>query len=306
LSLIGSWVFVTGFWLILVPSVVLFPDGRPLSNRWLWLLWGSGILISTVQVITIFSSQSVCIDWSAEAVNECIRSVENPLNISSLGGIGETISPVLTAVLFLSAIVSLASLIARFRNSTGDVRQQIKWVTLVVVAGVLPFAVLAVAQEALGFNLPEWLGIVPFLPLNVGIPVAIAVAILKYRLYDIDRIISRTASYAVVAGLLAAIFAGTVALTQQLLSVEGQFGIVVSTLIVAALFNPLRRRVQAAVDRRFNRSRYDAQRVLDEFSIQLREDVDLEPMLTALLRATQETMQPSYVSLWVRERTREG
>ena len=128
------------------------------------------------------------------------------------------------------------------------------------------------------------------------------VAIFKYRLYDIDRIISRTAAYAIVVGVFAAVFVATVTLTQRLLPVDSQFGIVASTLVVAALFNPLRRRVRDTVDRRFNRSRYDAQRVLDEFSMGLRDGVDLELMQAALLSAADQTMQPSHLSLWIRER----
>jgi hypothetical protein len=300
--IIGSWIFITGFWLILVPGVLLFPDGRLHSYRWRWALWGSVILIATVQVIELFGSERVCIDWSAEVVNECVSSFENPLKLSALGGIGEDINSLLGPVLFLSAIVSLAGLIARFRSSRAEARQQIKWVTLVVVVGIGQLALITLAQEAFSLSLNEWFGTAVYIPVNVGIPIAIGVAILKYRLYDIDRIISRTASYAIVAGVLAAVFVASVALTQQLLPIEGQLGIVASTLVVAALFNPLRVRVQSAVDRRFNRSRYDAQWVVDDFAAHLQDGVDLEHMQAALLNTAEETMQPSHVSLWIRDR----
>jgi len=153
--------------------------------------------------------------------------------------------------------------------------------------------------------LSPWVELLAFLPILIGLPVAVGVAIFKYRLYDIDRIISRSAAYALIVLVLLAVYVVSVTLIQRLLPVRNQLGIVISTLVVAALFSPLRRRVQNAVDRRFNRSKYDANRVLDEFSRQLRDDVDLEQMQVALLSAAQETMQPSHLSLWVRERGRQ-
>ena len=266
---------------------------------------GLAIALLAVGVMGLFGNKRVCIDWSAEVVNECLRWVENPLNPSALGDFGENLDRLLDLLLFFGAIVSLAGLITRYRHSIGEVRQQIKWVTLAAMAGILTFVLTSAAQEAFGFSLNEWVGVTPFILVNIGLPVAIAVAIFKYRLYDIDRIISRTAAYALVVGILLAVFVMSVTLTQRLLPVESQFGVVVSTLAVAALFNPLRRHVQSVVDRRFNRSKYKAQRVLDEFAIQLRDDVDLEHMQSALLSAARETMQPSHLSLWVRETRRE-
>ena len=212
----------------------------------------------------------------------------------------------LFVLLPIMGAISFIGIVVRYRQSTGEIRQQIKWVAWVASAGILLMLGVTLIEDVVGISLNDWVGVLTFMMITVGLPVAIGVAIFKYRLYDIDRIISRTAAYALVVGILAAVFVMSVTLTQQLLPIESQFGVVASTLVVAALFNPLRRRVQSVVERRFNRSKYDAQRVLDELSIQLREDVDLEPLLAAPLSATQETMQPSYVSLWVRERTPEG
>ncbi len=142
--------------------------------------------------------------------------------------------------------------------------------------------------------------------ITISLPIAIGIAIFRFRLYDVDRIISRTASYALIVGSLAAVFVISVTLIQQLLPIEGQLGIVVSTLVVASLFNPLRSRIQGAVDRRFNRSRYDAQKVLDDFGVRLREDVDLELMQAALIGAASETLQPAHLSLWVRDQKKES
>jgi hypothetical protein len=164
---------------------------------------------------------------------------------------------------------------------------------------------MAIGEEVLRLIVSPWVEFLAFLPIFVGLPVTVGVAIFKYRLYDIDRIISRSAAYALIILVLVAVYVVSVTLIQRLLPIQNQLGIVISTLVVAALFSPLRRRVQNAVDRRFNRSKYDADLVLDEFSRQLRDDVDLEQMQVALLSAAQETMQPSHLSLWVRERGRQ-
>lgn len=297
LSSIGSWAFTAGLWLVAVPGVLLFPNGQHLGSRWRWAFWGSAILLATLILIGLFGSEKVCIGWSAEVWNECVVTVENPLNLSSLGGVRQDIEPLTNVLLLVSAIVSLASLVRRYRRSSREVGQQIKWVALVAVVSVLPFGVLGTVQSVLDFTVSEWVELIPFIFFDVGIPISIAVAIFKYRLYDIDRIISRTASYAIVVSVLAAVFVASVTLTQRLLPIESQFGIVVSTLVVAALFNPLRQRVQRVVDRRFNRSTYDAQRILDELAVRLRNDVDLEHMQAALLSAAREAMQPTHLSL---------
>jgi uncharacterized membrane protein YdcZ (DUF606 family) len=193
----------------------------------------------------------------------------------------------------------------RYLRSTGDTRQQIKWVAFVAAAGLLTNFGMAIGEEVLRLIVSPWVEFLAFLPIFVGLPVTVGVAIFKYRLYDIDRIISRSAAYALIILVLVAVYVVSVTLIQRLLPIQNQLGIVISTLVVAALFSPLRRRVQNAVDRRFNRSKYDADLVLDEFSRQLRDDVDLEQMQVALLSAAQETMQPSHLSLWVRERGRQ-
>ncbi len=214
-----------------------------------------------------------------------------------------SLGAMLEPLLALIVVLSLVGLIVRYIRSALEVRQQIKWVVFFAALSIVPLLVISLATPFLGLSTPGGLPTILLMFFTISLPIAIGVAIFRYRLYDIDRIISRTASYAILAGILAAAFFLSVALTQQLLSIEGQFGIVVSTLVVAALFNPLRIRVRNTVDRRFNRSRYDAQRVLDEFAVRLRENVELESMQSSLMSTTQETMQPSHLSLWVRDQS---
>jgi hypothetical protein len=220
--------------------------------------------------------------------------------------------PLLPACILASAV----SLVLRYRHSRGEVRQQIKWIAFVasfagllyLIALVSPFIF---APEFLGSGgrlppLPLWLELlfsVAVLGL-AGIPVAIGFAVLKYRLYDIDVVINRTLVYGLLTVMLAAVYFGGVATTQAILRAvtgqESQLAIVVSTLAIAALFNPLRRRVQAFVDRRFYRRKYDATKTLAAFSAKLRNETNLDALNAELVGVVQETMQPSHVSLWLR------
>ena len=306
LLILGGWLQFPGYLLLLGPAILLFPDGRVPSNRFRWALWGLATLVLVWGVIYAIGSEMVCLEEFAEASDPCIQSVENPLGVFTGAGLGEAADLLFIGIFMLTILASVTAVLVRYRRSTGEVRQQIKWVAWVAAVGILLLFGVAVNEYVLGFTTNEWVDVLTVMVINVGLPVAIGFSILKYRLYDIDRIISRTAAYAVVAVVLAAVYVAGVTLTQRILPVEGQFGVVVSTLVVAALFNPLRRRVQSGVDRRFNRSRYDARRVLDAFSTQLRDVVDLEQMQAALLSAAQETMQPSHLSLWVREREPEN
>lgn len=299
---LGGWLFAFGFWLLLVPGILLFPDGRLLNNRFRWALLGSALLLVVMGLTVLIGTETSCIEESLPEGGVCTLSVDNPLRLSATVNLSTLTRTLLFLLLPVMGVITIAGVVVRYRQSTGDVRQQIKWVAWLASAGILLFIGVTVIEDLFGITLNDWVGTLTFMVITVGLPVAIGVAIFKYRLYDIDRVISRTAAYALVVGILAGVFVVSVTLAQQLLPVESQFGVVVSTLVVAALFNPLRRRVQSVVDRRFNRSRYDAQRVLDEFSIRLRDSVDLDLMQLALLSAAQENLQPSHLSLWVRER----
>jgi hypothetical protein len=302
LLIIGGWFQLPGYLLLVGPAILLFPDGRVPSNRFRWALWGLAMLVLVWGVMYAIGPETVCVERFGRPSDPCALSVENPLVVFTGTGLAVVTDSMPSGIFMLTIGMSVTGILFRYRRSAGEVRQQIKWVAWMAVAGLLVSTSMVVSEEVLGLVISEWANVLSFSVIVVGLPVAIAVSIFKYRLYDIDRIISRTAAYALVAAVLVAVFVASVTLTQLLLPIEGQFGIVVSTLVVAALFNPLRQRVQVAVDRRFNRSQYDARRVVDEFSTQLGDVVDLEQMQTALLSVAQETLQPSHLSLWIRER----
>ncbi|MFQ5943656.1 MAG: hypothetical protein ACE5JF_08900, partial [Anaerolineales bacterium] len=281
--IIGGWFQLPGYLLLVGPVILLFPDGRVPSNRFRWALWGLATLVLVWGVMYAIGPETVCVERFGRPSDPCALSVENPLGVFTGAGLAEATDSMLSGIFMLTIGTSVTGILVRYRRSAGEVRQQIKWVAWMAVAGSLAATSTVVSEEVLGLVTSEWANVLSFSVIAVGLPVAIAVSIFKYRLYEIDRIISRTAAYALVAAVLVAVFVASVTLTQMLLPVEDQFGIVVSTLVVAAVFNPLRVRVQNAVDRRFNRSQYDARLVLDEFSSQLRDVVDLEQMQVALL-----------------------
>jgi hypothetical protein len=196
------------------------------------------------------------------------------------------------------ALAVVGSLVLRFRRSRGDERQQLKWLTYVVAVDVVMIPTLGRAAE-------QWaplLGELVVFPAAVSmIPIAIGVAILKYRLYDIDRIISRTLAYGLLTVLLGGAYAGVVLGLGQFLGRDSSLVVAAATLAVAAVFQPARRRVQELVDRRFNRRRYDAAQTIAAFSARLREEVDLDTLTGELLTVVEETMQPTKASLWLRQ-----
>jgi hypothetical protein len=194
------------------------------------------------------------------------------------------------------ALLAVISLVHRFRRSSGAERLQYRWLMLGGSVFVLVSFLGQVVPEDTVFDMLWFLG-------AGAIPMSIGVAVVRYRLYEIDRLISRTVSYVVVVGVLAAVFAGIVTLASSLLQTDSDLAIAASTLAVAALFNPLRRRVQAVVDRRFNRSRYDAERVMDGFSGSLRDEVDPDRVLHGWVLVVNETMNPAGSAVWVRSET---
>lgn len=304
LLIVGAWLQFLGYWLLIGPAILFFPDGKVPSNRFRWAVLGSAALLLVWGIAYAIGRDTVCVARFDASIVPCTDSVENSLGLIAGTISDEAINALVQLIFVFTLGTSVAAVVLRYFRSTGDTRQQIKWVAFMAAAGLLTNIGFLIGEELLGLIDSGWIELLAFLPILVGLPVAVGVAIFKYRLYDIDRIISRSAAYALIVLVLVAVYVVSVTLIQRLLPIQNQLGIVISTLVVAALFSPLRRRVQNAVDRRFNRSRYDAVRVLDEFSSQLRDDVDLEQMQVALLSAAQETMQPSHLSLWVRERRR--
>ncbi|MDQ3602253.1 MAG: hypothetical protein M3385_00075 [Actinomycetota bacterium] len=210
-----------------------------------------------------------------------------------------------SVLLLVTVLASVFAIVFRFLRSEGDERRQIKWVAY---AGAVVALVLVLQLTDLT-ALPETDLLVEILNLGLvvsltGVPLAAGVAILKYRLYEIDTIINRTLVYGVLTALLALVYVGSVVLLQTLFRAltggDSQLAVVASTLAIAALFNPLRRRIQTVVDRRFYRSKYDAVKTLEAFSATLRDETDLDALSGELVTVVRETVQPARVSLWLR------
>jgi hypothetical protein len=285
-----SWLWVPGVMLLLCFLPLYFPDGRLVSRRWRWL----------VRLALIFSVSG--------AVHSALRPGEmqgsgivNPLEIESLRPVFDLLDTLVFALYFPLLFASAASLVVRFRRSGSVERQQIKWLALAALAIPVWFLTNAPIQAAA----PNLFFVMDALVVFALIPLAAGIAILRYRLYDIDVIINRTLVYGLLTAVLALVYFGGVVLSQGVLrALTGQgstFAVVVSTLVIAALFNPLRRRMQDFVDRRFYRKKYDAAKTLEAFSARLREEPDLDALNGELVSVVRETMRPAHVSLWLRE-----
>jgi hypothetical protein len=274
-------------------AILLFPDGRPPSPRWRWVVlvylavgsvWMAGAL--TVAATAIIG-HGIRVDASG-----------NLLTVDPDGSAAwwNAIELVFFPVLAICWLASLAGQVVRWRRSSDERRQQLKWLlfgSAVCLAGLALSLPLSSRSGLLGV-----LGQLGFVGI-FALPVSIGVAVLKYRLYDIDRIISRTLAYALVTGLLVGTYAGIVLLATRVLSVSSPVAVAASTLAAAALFNPLRRRVQRAVDRRFNRARYDAGKTVTAFAARLKDGVDLDSVRDDLADTIHRALEPTHLSVWV-------
>jgi hypothetical protein len=292
----ATWLWVPGVVLVLVFLPLYFPDGRLLSLRWRPVMWLTIFVSGATVVIWAFLPGKVGDAWD----------ITNPLGLAALrpaiGGL-----EVVMAVLFLGFILSsVVSLVVRFRRSQGQERQQMKWLTY-AAATVVGMVLLTTLLEAANLDfLSDMTGLVTDL-LIAGIPVGVGIAVLRYRLYDIDRIINRTLVYgSLTVTPVALYFGGIVVLQRIFVTLTGQqstLAVVASTLLIAALFTPLRRRIQGFIDRSFYRRKYDARKTLEAFSTKLKNETDLESLNNDLVGVVRETMQPSHVSLWLRPET---
>jgi hypothetical protein len=271
---------------LFVLSFLLFPNGRLLSPRWRWVAWAA---IANGVVLLLLAP------FESGFVREEFPTAK-PLIPSSITPVADHAWGVLLPLTILMLVAAGVSLVLRLRRSHGEERQHIKWFVIPIAFIMFAFPIpLVVVGEAYGVSL---------FPL---IPVAAAVAILKYRLYDIDVVVNRTLVYGSLTATLAAVYLGSVLLLQLALdSVTSGSGlaVAVSTLAVAALFRPARARIQTAVDHRFYRRKYDAAHTLEEFSARLREQVDLETLGGELREVVRDTMQPVHVSVWLRKAER--
>jgi hypothetical protein len=271
--------------------VLLFPDGRPPSRRWRPVLWAYVALVTLTTIGAAVSPGPIDAEWR--------DAPDKPLTVDGLEGFFDVAEVVSTVMLLFLLGALLASVVVRVRRSRGDERQQLKWM-LVAVAF---FVAHIVVTEMIG-GLPSAVVNLLFAFAVASIPVAAGIAILKYRLYDVDVVIRKTLVYGALTVLLGAAYVALVLAGQALFSsVAGgsDLAIAVSTLVVAALFLPVRARVQRLVDRRFYRRRYDAQRTLAAFGGRLREQVDLADLQADLESVVAETVQPTHLSLWLRQ-----
>jgi peptidoglycan/LPS O-acetylase OafA/YrhL len=199
----------------------------------------------------------------------------------------------------LLALLGVASLVVRYRRAGSDTRQQMKWLLLTVGAPLVAFLFLSLAEEIFGLNPSN----VIWGTLYLMIPVGLGISLLRYKLFDVDTVIRKTAQYVIVTALLALIYFGLIVALQQLITPftgDSDVVVVLSTLLIAALFLPLRRRVQNAIDHRFYRRKYDAEKVLAQFAATVRDETDLDALTAELLRVIQETMEPEHISIWLR------
>jgi hypothetical protein len=270
--------------------LLLTPTGSLPSPRW---RWPARALVAAPLVFVL------AVALGPAPLGTEYQSVANPLGLGALAGPLLAATGVALAVTVLAALVAAGSLVARFRRARGVERQQLRWVAfgaaLVAVAAALVLA--AIATETMALFSWAFGVCVTILPLAIG------AAILRYRLYDLDRIVSRTLAYGLLTVVLGLGYAGVVLLLGQLLGRESSLAVAGATLAVAAVFQPARRRVQRLVDRRFNRRRYDAARTIQGFSVRLRQQVDLDALTAQLLAVVDQTMQPTQVSLWLRPPT---
>jgi len=284
----------------LVLLLLFFPSGRGLGGRWVWLERGMILLIFTITMTALFKDVPIQIAAPlTEGSGPNGRFIPNPLaQHGPLGAVITALAPLGTSASAPVVLLGPLSLIVRYRRSKTTEREQIKWLAY---SGTISFGLL-VASNVVPSEIADWTWGIGAMTLGL-FPIAIGVAILRYRLYDIDLIIRRTLVYAAVSATLLAAYVGGVALFQRLLApvTEGNgAAVAISTLAVVALFQPVRRRIGSAVDRRFYRSRYDAERTLEAFSTRLRDEVDLDAVRHDLVSAAQRTVQPAHASVWIR------
>jgi hypothetical protein len=288
----SSWVLFIG--LIGVFLVLFFPDGKLPSGRWRPLAWIGGAAMATAWLGVAFTPGRID-DVAGEAL-------ENPLGIEAAEPILGVVGMAGVFVLLACIAGTVVSVVVRYRRSLGVERQQLKWF---VGAVVLTATIFFIAWPAglLADSLEAVLNSLAFLAWAL-LPVAVGVAVLRHRLYDVDVVINRTLVYGLLTALLAGIYVGCVLLFQLVLRplTEGSgLAVALSTLAVAGLFRPARTRIQALVDRRFYRRKYDAERTLRVFAARLRDEVDLDALRIELTSVIAQTMQPAHVSIWLRD-----
>jgi hypothetical protein len=282
------WLWIPGSFSIPF-LLLLYPDGHLPTSRWRPALW-----FTVAAVVATFLAAAFLVE--PEPV---VGVPPNPLGIPALSEfINAVFQFVVVPGLLIAIVLGLLSLVARYRRGEGVERQQVKVLLWVGAVAVIFFSV-----DTQGQGGPIWLGSVLNLVFSIFVGAAVTLAILRYRLFEIDRLISRTVTYAVVAGALALVYGfGAIWLPSRVVGEQTPIFVAASTLAIAALFNPLRQRVMRWVDRRFNRSSYDAEQIADGFSARLRDQVDADRLADDWATVVIKTLQPSGVGVWIRER----
>ncbi|MGH8913225.1 MAG: hypothetical protein ACRDZM_01765 [Acidimicrobiia bacterium] len=284
-----SWFVILGF------LVLWFPTGRTITARWRFMNWWGFVLF--LVTLSYLVAEQLCV--TADDSGRCQTWVDNPIGIPGVPnpeyGEASTVGYLLLAGF---VVVAAATQVIRYIRARTVERLQVKWFAFAVVALIGT----SLAQETLAdlTPIPTVVWDIAWGIAVLALPIAIGVSVLKHRLFEIDRIVSRTVTYLLVVGLLGAVFFGVVTLITSFLPAESDLAVAASTLAVAALFNPVRHRVQVWIDRRFNRARYDAQRVMDSFARSLRDRVNPTDVSDGWRDVVSETMQPSAVSVWIR------
>jgi len=297
-SLFGAVGRGIGWFLIMTFLLLLFPNGHLPSSRWRPLAWLiAGLLTANTIILLLDSTPFINVDSR-------LAAVQNPLGISGTSVLFDHFNTFINLVLFATIVASIASVIVRFRRAKGDERLQLKWLaygtflSLLIIVAIIVYIFTSV-------DIGPFAGTLFYIPV-LSITISAGIAILRYRLYNIDILINRTLVYGALTALLALIYFGLVFILQSLVgALTGQNSqtpliIVGSTLVIAAIFHPLSRRIQQVIDRRFYRRKYDAAKTVEAFSATLRNEVDLSQLREHLITVVQETMQPTHVSLWLR------
>jgi hypothetical protein len=279
-------------------AILVFPDGTLPSRRWRWVLWAyltaSAIIMANqlIEQSTVFTVPHLQVDVTG-----------SPLNNPNPAGVLANVADITGKALIVIAafwVWFVARQVLGYRRAAGERRQQLKWLmsgSAICVVGIV------VTIQAGNYSTPAAQVVLAIGILGVAaLPASIGVGILKYRLYEIDRIISRTLAYAIITGLLVGVYAGLVLLTTQVFRVHTPVAVAAATLAAAALFNPVRRRVQKAVDRRFNRARYDADKTVAAFAARLKDAIDPDAVRDDLAGVVHQALEPAHVWVWVSQR----
>ena len=290
-ALIGRVAFALGTGAIAL-ALYRFPDGRPVSRTW-----------RGAEFVTVVGTAAAAVSaLTVPVVADEPGVLVNPLVGGRLAATSAWLDRA-SVLLLVGGIASLVSIVARYRRGGPEVRAQLRWVLYPVAVAFVMASLFALAELLTGWEPTEATGIATTIVLTLGVPLGIIAAITRARLYDIDRIISRTATYAIVTTVLVGVYGALTVVPAALLGLESDLLVAAATLLAAALFLPVRSRVQAVVDRRFDRARYDAARVVDGFGTRMRHEVDADAVVDELRSTVAAAVRPSWTSVWLhRER----